>query len=409
MAALARWDDPEERRVLDRLVGGPAARPDRVLAIPDPVRADPAACRHRRRRGPVLPAPDDRPDARQRDPGAGRRAPGRRAAPAPGGSCRSRSRCCTSRPGRSRTPSVRSGCGWSRASRALILAAIGLVALGDRLLRRRPSSVPPPRSGPGRHAARCVPSRRPWRPSASSGRSGPIAATPTSSSDPDRVPGDSPPARRHGHASHDPDATRTGRRWSGTRPAPRSVAVLPPGYAKLAFDPACSPRHGQADRRRRPGERVPGVTLRHSRASPIDTAPGRIVLARRGAAVGLVSRLAALAAAGSGATAGPTRDPARQRLGRGRRSSRAAASAFPQLPVGQPIDLEIRVLPRLTGGAGDGPAGIETGDPDAPAITAGRALRRLPRPGWRSVGPPAPRAGRRPTGRRDPRPVHRQR
>ena len=83
VARLAGRDDPAERRLLDRLVGGPAAGPDRVLGLPDPVRADPAAGGRRGRRRPAVPAPAGRPASERRarslgaTPARGRPAPGR--------------------------------------------------------------------------------------------------------------------------------------------------------------------------------------------------------------------------------------------------------------------------------------------------------------------------------------------
>lgn len=255
---------------------------------------------------------------------------------------------------------------WMVSSQAgLILAAIGLVALGDHLLRRRPSASR--LLVPGLVVTllvACLPA---------------TVAT-------ERLLWTIWSDRRYAHLQLGPDRVPEIARLldvTGTRPTILSyedwssliwyetgasvVAVLPPGYAKLAFDPGVFTGHGQADRRADLASAFQGDAA--ALASVADRyGAGRIVLARRGAAVGLVSRLAALAATGSGATAGPTRILPGNGWD-GVVLEPGGSIGFTQLPVGQPIDLEIRVLPRLTGGAGDGPAGIETGDPDAPAIT----------------------------------------
>ncbi len=55
VARVPRRDDPHERRGLHRFLRGPAAGPHRVLAVPHPVRADPATDDRRGRRRAVLP------------------------------------------------------------------------------------------------------------------------------------------------------------------------------------------------------------------------------------------------------------------------------------------------------------------------------------------------------------------
>ena len=71
-----------------------------------------------------------------------------------------------------------------------------------------------------------------------------------------------------------------------------TVAVVPPGYAKLAFDPAVFTGHSQAERRSDLAN-----AFRGDPADLVATADrygaDRIVLARRGPTVGLVSQPAA--------------------------------------------------------------------------------------------------------------------
>jgi uncharacterized protein DUF6541 len=255
---------------------------------------------------------------------------------------------------------------WMVSSQAgLILAAIGLVALVESLVRRRPSASR--FLVPGLVVTllvACLPAtlateRLLW----------------TIWSD-----------RRYAHLQLGPDRVPEMARLldvTGTRSTVLSyedwssliwyetgasvVAVLPPGYAKLAFDPGVFTGHGQPERRADLASAFHGDVA--ALTSLADRYGGdRIVLARRDDALGLISQPAALAATASDATAGPTRilpgngwDAVVLEPG--------GSVAFSLAPVGKPIDLEIRVLPRLTGGAGDGPAGVDSGDPDTPAAT----------------------------------------
>src|SRR4029078_8379714 len=79
------------------------------------------------------------------------------------------------------------------------------------------------------------------------------------------------------------------------------VAVVPPGYAKLAFDPAAFTGHGQAARRS-----DLATAFRGAPAVLVATAERygaeRIVLARRGTTTRLLSQPAAVAAAAGGVT-----------------------------------------------------------------------------------------------------------
>jgi hypothetical protein len=145
--------------------------------------------------------------------------------------------------------------------------------------------------------------------------------------------------------------------WYGTGAA--VVAVEPPGYAKLAFDPAVFTDVGQDQRRRDLASALTGDVAAMTAVADRFGAD-RIVLGRRGGLVGRISRVAALAAAEPGATTGSTRVLPGNGwdavvLEPGSRLSLPLASA------GEPIELEIRVLPRFgavasetgPGGAGD--------------------------------------------------------
>jgi hypothetical protein len=120
------------------------------------------------------------------------------------------------------------------------------------------------------------------------------------------------------------------------------VAVEPPGYAKLAFDPAAFTPHGQAERRS-----DLAAALRGDVAVLADTAgrygADRIVLARRGATVGLIGQPAVLAAM-AGRVSGETR----VQQGNGWDAQVLAPGATLTVPVTATgrIDLEIRLLTR---------------------------------------------------------------
>ena len=123
------------------------------------------------------------------------------------------------------------------------------------------------------------------------------------------------------------------------------VAVLPPGYAKLAFDPAVFTGFGQDQRRHDLATALTGDATALTAAADRFGAD-RIVLGRRGEAVGRISRVAALAAAQPGATTGSTRilpgngwDAVVLEPG--------ATLSLPVSSVGEPIELEIRVLARF--------------------------------------------------------------
>ena len=149
------------------------------------------------------------------------------------------------------------------------------------------------------------------------------------------------------------------------------VAVDPPGYAKLAFDPAVFTGHGQAARRadlaagfRGDVAALTGVADRYG--------ADRIVLARRDGGLGLVSRVAALAAAEPGATSGSTRTL----QGNGWDAVVLEPGARLTLPLaltGQPIALEVRVLPRIAvdvgGDTGQGDALADPNEPSDATVT----------------------------------------
>ena len=125
VALFAPWflgqleDDPAQRRRRARVGGHARRRPVRAVELPARVRAAPAARDRRFGRRAAVPAAERRTAARRSGPRTlapdARRGAGRaRRLVRPS---RSRSASCTSPTGRSRTPSGRSGCGCSPASR----------------------------------------------------------------------------------------------------------------------------------------------------------------------------------------------------------------------------------------------------------------------------------------------------
>lgn len=114
------------------------------------------------------------------------------------------------------------------------------------------------------------------------------------------------------------------------------VAIDPPGYAKLAFDPGAFTGHGQAERRRDLASAFGGDPTALSRIADRYGA-GAIVLARRPAGVGVVDIVASLAL--DGADRGAT-----FRDGNGWDLVDLAAGGRLRLPMqaSGPIDLELR-------------------------------------------------------------------
>jgi hypothetical protein len=118
------------------------------------------------------------------------------------------------------------------------------------------------------------------------------------------------------------------------------VAIEPPGYAKLAFDPTPFTGHSQAERRsdlatalRGDLDTLVAVSARYD--------ADRIVLARRGSTVGLIGQPAVLAAAAGGATG-----TIRVHRGNGWDAvvlDPGAAFTVPVTSTGR-VDLEIRLL-----------------------------------------------------------------
>ena len=123
------------------------------------------------------------------------------------------------------------------------------------------------------------------------------------------------------------------------------VAVEPPGYAKLAFDPATFTDHSQAERRS-----DLATALRGDVAELVATADRydaeRIVLALRGATVGLIGQPASLAAA-----AGGVRGPTRVVQGNGWDAQLLEPGAILTVPVmtAGRVYLEIRILTDVAG------------------------------------------------------------
>ena len=138
------------------------------------------------------------------------------------------------------------------------------------------------------------------------------------------------------------------------------VAVKPPGYAKLAFDPAVFTDVGQDERRRDLASALTGDVAAMTAVADRFGAD-RIVLGRRGDAVGRISRVAALAAAEPGSMTGATR----VLPGNGWDAvvlEPGSTLSFPLASAGEPIELEIRVLPRFGAVASD--AGAAGGGDD---------------------------------------------
>jgi len=159
------------------------------------------------------------------------------------------------------------------------------------------------------------------------------------------------------------------------------VAVDPPGYAKLGFDPATFGGHGgQAARRA-----DLAAALRGDVAALLATADrygaDRIVLARRGSSIGLIGQAAAVAA-GAGGSAGTTGATAVIE-GNGWDAERLEPGASLIVPIGThgPIDLEIRLL---TASSGADPATTGGSAPARFRLLAGASVMELtvaPTPG----------------------------
>jgi len=129
-----------------------------------------------------------------------------------------------------------------------------------------------------------------------------------------------------------------------------TVAVVPPGFAKLAFDPAVFTGHSQAERRTDLAN-----AFRGDPAELVATADqygaDRVVLARRGPTVGSVSQPAAIAAIGG--VTGTTRSVE----GNGWDAVALDPGATLSIPIDAagPVDLEIRLLTGpAAGSVGDG-------------------------------------------------------
>ncbi len=136
------------------------------------------------------------------------------------------------------------------------------------------------------------------------------------------------------------------------------IAVDPPGYAKLAFDPAVFTGLGQEQRRRDLAKALDGDPAAMTAVADRYGAD-RILLGRRGAAIGRISRVATLTAMEPGATSGPSRVLA----GNGWDAvvlEPGSSLAFGVAEAGAPIELEIRVLPGRRPVSGP----IETSDTD---------------------------------------------
>jgi hypothetical protein len=123
------------------------------------------------------------------------------------------------------------------------------------------------------------------------------------------------------------------------------VAVVPPGYAKLAFDPAAFTGHSQAERRSDLAAGFRGVPELLG-ATADRYGADRIVLARRGATTGLISQPAVVAAATPGTVTGTSQVVE----GNGWDAVTLDPGAMLTIPATAdgPIDLEIRLLTPAT-------------------------------------------------------------
>lgn len=123
------------------------------------------------------------------------------------------------------------------------------------------------------------------------------------------------------------------------------VAVVPPGYAKLAFDPAAFTGHSQAERRSDLAAGFRGVPELLG-ATADRYGADRIVLARRGETTGLISQPAVVAAAAPGTVTGTSQVVE----GNGWDAVTLDPGAMLTIPAAAdgPIDLEIRLLTPAT-------------------------------------------------------------
>jgi hypothetical protein len=129
-----------------------------------------------------------------------------------------------------------------------------------------------------------------------------------------------------------------------------TVAVVPPGYAKLAFDPKVFTGHSQAERRSDLAKAFRGDPAELMATADVYGAD-RIVLARRGPTVGLISQPATVAAVGgvTGATESIE--------GNGWDAVALDSGATLSIPIDATgrVDLEIRLLTGpAAGSAADG-------------------------------------------------------
>ena len=146
------------------------------------------------------------------------------------------------------------------------------------------------------------------------------------------------------------------------------VAVVPPGYAKLAFDPQPFTGHGQAERRA-----DLAAALRGDRDALAATADrygaDTIALARRGATTGLIGQPAAVAAA-AGRVTGSTRIVD----GNGWDALALDPGATLTIPVtaAGPVDLEVRLLTPVASGGSAPPRFRVHAGPGVVDLTASR-------------------------------------
>jgi hypothetical protein len=158
------------------------------------------------------------------------------------------------------------------------------------------------------------------------------------------------------------------------------VAIVPPGYAKLAYDPAIFTGHGQAERRLDVSRAFAGDDSVMTAVAD-EYGASTLVLARRDGALGTVDRPASILVMENGAVNGAWQPVE----GNGWDAVELAAGTTlrTSLPT-QPTQLEIRLLDEPGTSAADLRAAIVGADGERAAVDLEPISGE--RPGWRVVG-----------------------